>query len=103
MTWLVAVRSAVPQVKRVEVSISERKTAEVGNRREYITARSGAREQLAVIERSDMNASVWFVGPAVVVEDETSTFVPPGWSVGANANGDLILSRTQSNAKGGPL
>ena len=103
MTWLVAVRSAVPPVKRVEAAISERKTAEVCNRREYINARSGAREQLAVIERSGLNANAWFVGPAAVIEDETSTFVPHGWSVCANANGDLILSRTQSNATVGSI
>jgi N-methylhydantoinase A/oxoprolinase/acetone carboxylase beta subunit len=35
-------------------------------------------------------------GPLVIEEMSTTTIVPPGWSVHADAQGDLILERTGS-------
>ena len=100
MTWLVAVRSKVPPVSRIETTPPAHRVAEAGSRRDYINARSGERETLAVVERTAMTGGASFDGPAAVVEDETTTFVPHGWSVGANANGDLVLSRADTQDAG---
>ena len=36
-------------------------------------------------------------GPAVIVEAQTSTIVPPGFDVSADPYGSLILTRTQED------
>jgi N-methylhydantoinase A len=100
ITWLVAVRSPVAPVARLDQAPQATRLAHVGSRRSYIDARTGERETLAVVERTSMDVNTWLAGPAVVVEDETSTFVPHGWRVGANQRGDLLLDRVKLAAAG---
>jgi N-methylhydantoinase A len=99
ITWLVAVRSPVPPVRRLQPTPPAAHAAEVASRRDYVNARTGERDALAVIERASMDVHSWAQGPAVVVEDETSTFVPHGWRVGANQQGDLLLQRDKQEQK----
>jgi len=39
------------------------------------------------------------VGPAIVVEQSTTTVVPPGWSIARIAGGSLLMTRTQGGLR----
>jgi N-methylhydantoinase A len=50
-----------------------------------------------VFHRQQLNAGDHFAGPAIVVEDETATLIPPGFDVNVDSGQALVLSR-QRNA-----
>jgi N-methylhydantoinase A len=53
----------------------------------------GTRYPTRYYDRSRLAAGTAFEGPAIVFQRDTTTVVPPGWSVRADASGSLILSR----------
>ncbi len=46
-----------------------------------------------VLRRADLAVGTGFGGPAVVEERETTTVIPPGWSVEVAADGSLVAER----------
>jgi N-methylhydantoinase A len=93
ITWLVAVRSPVRRPQRLPASTQPSRAALAAGRREHTDARTGLRQALDLVERASVGPDTWVNGPAIVVEDETSTFVPSGWRATANDQGDLLLNR----------
>jgi len=47
----------------------------------------------AVIRRDAMHEGSTFSGPAVIIEDQTTTFVPSSFEGNVNAHGHLVLRR----------
>ena len=68
-------------------------------RRAVFDAGAGGVVDHAVYERSDFLPGARVCGPALVVEDETTTVVTGGFTVGLDARGHLILDRART---GGP-
>lgn len=95
ITWLVAVRSPVPPPQRLPEPPAPSRAAPVAGRREHTDARSGRRESLDLVERAELVPATSVEGPAVVVEDETGTYLPRGWRATSNSQGDLLLTRTR--------
>ena len=54
----------------------------------------GVEHDTAVYRRADFRPDDVVVGPAIVVQLDTTTLVEPGWSARADAQGNLILERT---------
>ena len=54
----------------------------------------GVEHDTAVYRREDFRPDDVVVGPAIVVQLDTTTLVEPGWSARADAQGNLILERT---------
>jgi N-methylhydantoinase A len=50
----------------------------------------------SVIRRDAMQEGATFAGPAVIIEDQTTTFVPSAFDGHVNAHGHLILKRHTS-------
>ena len=50
----------------------------------------------AIYRRPDLRPGDRITGPAIIVEDETSTLVPPAFDVHMNALGYLVLERRGS-------
>jgi N-methylhydantoinase A len=50
----------------------------------------------SVIRRDAMQEGSTFSGPAVIIEDQTTTFVPSAFDGHVNAHGHLILKRHTS-------
>ncbi len=67
--------------------------ATVRGRREIFDAGLGRVVDADVIDRASAPAGATFTGPAVVTEDQTTTYVPPGFAGSINANGHLIIER----------
>ncbi|MFC7539526.1 hypothetical protein ACFQU2_08720 [Siccirubricoccus deserti] len=59
--------------------------------RNVLDPASGLLEEAAVIERRTLHPGMRFDGPALVVEDETTTIVPRGFACQLNALRQLIL------------
>lgn len=53
----------------------------------------GAWVTSAIHRREDFGAGSTAAGPAVVEQDDTTLWVPPGWSVTAHAHGQLLVKR----------
>jgi N-methylhydantoinase A len=49
--------------------------------------------QAAVIERGYIVAGMAVVGPALIVEEQTTTYIPPGFSGAISAHGHLVITR----------
>jgi N-methylhydantoinase A len=61
---------------------------------------TGVTASWAVLERRAMAPGTAFTGPAIVVEDETSTLVAPGWHGHIDASGMIVLTREPSHSEG---
>ncbi len=48
-----------------------------------------------IFTRDSLTAGASLTGPAVIREIQTTTVVPPGFSLGVNAQGDLVLQRCE--------
>ncbi len=56
---------------------------------------SGAVHEAAVYVRGDLAIGAGLDGPALIVEDETTTVVPPGFKAFVNAGGLIVLTREE--------
>ena len=56
---------------------------------------SGAAHQASIYQRLDLEAGATLDGPALIVEDETTTVVPPGFTAMVNAGGHIVLIREE--------
>jgi N-methylhydantoinase A len=59
---------------------------------------SGTTVRAAVMRRDSLQPGAAEMGPAIIVEDQTTTYVPPGFGVRVSASGHLVLERTRSAA-----
>jgi N-methylhydantoinase A len=55
---------------------------------------AGAQHDTPVHDRDTLPAATVLTGPAIVLEAECTTLVPPGWQLRVSAPGHLILTRT---------
>ncbi len=62
---------------------------------------NGEWRDAAVHVRGGLPAGVALEGPAVVVEDNGTTVVEPGWTAQVTARGDLVLERVAARRRGG--
>jgi N-methylhydantoinase A len=96
LTWALNVSTRVELPPPVASPQSRPAPAASGQRRLFDPG-SGAFLAARVYRRSDLSPGVRFVGPAVVVEDETTTIVPPGFEAEVNALGYLALERSANS------
>ena len=59
--------------------------------REVLDPASGRHERTAIHERTALKPGMSFDGPALIVEDGTTTVVPQGFSARINAVGQIVL------------
>lgn len=60
--------------------------------REILDGRSGKFQQCAIVRRSNLENNMGLTGPALIVEEQTTTYVPKGFSAAINSLGYIILS-----------
>ncbi|MGV2865742.1 hydantoinase/oxoprolinase family protein, partial [Achromobacter sp. AGC39] len=65
--------------------------ARVAGTRPVYDAAPGRRIDIPVYERQSLDPEQTLTGPALVVEDETTTFVPPGFVARRSRLGSLVL------------
>ena len=95
LNWSVRVASRSPQPGRV-ARTTARGEARVSGRRSIFDPRSAAILDAAVVRRQDMAEGDWVAGPAVIVEDETTTVVTAAFEARMLPDGCLLLTRTEA-------
>ena len=60
--------------------------------RKILDGRSGKFQQCAIVRRSNLENNMGLTGPALIVEEQTTTYVPKDFSAAINSLGYIILS-----------
>ena len=98
VSWSVAVQAAggiTPQPDAVSSDTGPATTQQV---RKVYDADAGAWQSVPVFERTQLQPGQWIKGPALVVEDETTTEVPVGFELRLSEQGALVLDDVASSA-----
>jgi N-methylhydantoinase A len=70
-------------------------TPEPKARRKLFDVESGEYVAAGVFRRADLSPGAYISGPALIIEDETTTVVAANFEVSVNAVGYLVLERRQ--------
>jgi len=90
VTWSVTVSTVLDAPTRI--SAPETKTvAKPSARRQVYEPALGELVEMTVYRRPDLEPGATLDGPAVIVEDETTTIVPASFAVTINQRGDIVM------------
>ena len=90
LTWTISLATDRPLPRPVPAATAVAGPAPSGQR-EVLDPASGAREQAAIYERTALRPGMAFDGPALIVEDGTTTVVPRGFTAHLNAASQIVL------------
>ncbi len=90
LTWTLSLATDRPLPTPAEAIPVLAAPAPAGHR-EVLDPASGAREQAAIHERHALKPGMALDGPALIVEDGTTTVVPKGFTARLNAVGQIVL------------
>ncbi|MEQ9002155.1 MAG: hydantoinase/oxoprolinase family protein [Pseudomonadales bacterium] len=97
MSWTLTVVAGEPEAPAALSEPEPVRLAGGGSGRLYDAA-AGGKVAVAVHHRADLTPGHHGAGPALVVEDQTTTVVPPGFDLRVDARGHLLLERRQEEA-----
>lgn len=95
INWTLRTAAAVPSVAKARIEKPQR-AATAGNTREMFDFPSGRLMAVSVYRRDSLAADEFITGPAVIVEDETTTVVGERFHAFVCADGSLILERASA-------
>jgi len=93
LSWALSISAPVAHPARMPALTAWTPAAPSGQRW-VIDPESGASLEARVFRRDDLAPGARMDGVALIVEDETTTVVPPGFQATVSAAGYLILERT---------
>jgi N-methylhydantoinase A len=91
ISWSVKASSILPPVDRVNNPTESSLAKPVGTR-EIFDAKLGKNVQADIIERAGLSAGTRIIGPAIVVERETSTLITSSFDAVVQVDGCLLVS-----------
>jgi N-methylhydantoinase A len=94
LSWALHVSTQVEPPMRVEATPKQTTPAPKGRRRVF-DPESGEFMEVRLFRRTDLQPGARIEGPALIVEDETTTVVPPTFDGSVNSVGYLILERRE--------
>jgi N-methylhydantoinase A len=92
LTWTVTVRTSIGASREVE-AIQKTPNPDPTAWREVFDVGEARRVRTAIYRRSDLPPGAAFSGPAIIVEDATSTVVGPGFDAMIAADSTIVISR----------
>ena len=92
VSWSVSVSTETPPVSRAEMPAARAGARAEGTRCVY-DAGTGAIVSCPVYARSELAPGDAIVGPAIIAEDETSTFVPTDFRAALNSSEYIVMDR----------
>jgi N-methylhydantoinase A len=93
LSWVLLLSGPVPAIDEGERAAAPRSEPAPARRRRVFDPESGAFVEVAIHERADLVPGAVIPGPAVIVEDETSTVVSPAFEAKIDARGYIELNR----------
>jgi len=91
MSWVVLATTATEPPTRLATVAACPAPAAIGERSVF-DARLGRRIAVPVFERGSLGPGVTIAGPALVIEEGTSTYTSPSFDVSVDAGGALVLT-----------
>ena len=91
MTWVVLATTELEPPRRLE-AVKPRATPTAVAERSVFDAKLGKRLTVAMYERGGLAPGVAIKGPALIVEEGTSTYVSPSFDAAVDAGGALVLT-----------
>jgi N-methylhydantoinase A len=92
LTWTLSLATAQP-LPAVSPEPQERYQADAESHRALFDADLGKDVEAAIVQRTALRPGGAISGPAVIVEDETSTVVTAGFTATINTLGQIVLSK----------
>ncbi|MBT5496882.1 MAG: hydantoinase/oxoprolinase family protein, partial [Alphaproteobacteria bacterium] len=92
LTWSLSLSAQTPDSAPVADSVERSAAVPIG-KRPVFGAKAAAMREVPMYRRTDLALGAGFDGPGIVVEDQTSTYVPQGFSARIAANGYIVLER----------
>ncbi len=90
LTWTLSLATHRPLPQPSTAPAAVPAAAPAGSR-SLLDPATGVREAAALYERTALSPGMRFPGPALIVEDETTTVVPRGFTASINALGQILL------------
>ncbi len=85
--------SIIGEVPKAKHPLLPAQNAEPANRGKRKVFHRGEWVEAIIYRRDDLGAGASLVGPAVVEQDDTTTWIPPGWRLTTNEQGPLMVNR----------
>src|SRR5262245_36729115 len=92
LSWSVLVSTQARRPQPIAPVAARRAGAPDGNRR-FFDGRAGGMTDVPLYRRERMEAGMWLPGPAIIAEDETSTFVTASFDARIDAAGCIVMER----------
>jgi N-methylhydantoinase A len=94
LTWTLVLARPAPGVDaELQAKQTAPSRAPIAGTRKIFDAALGRSVEASILQREDLVAGATFNGPAVVVEDQTTTFVPSDFDGRVSGHGHLVLTR----------
>ncbi len=94
LTWTLELSRAPPQSPGEQTSLRVvHGVAKPSGQRSVFDADLGARVDAGVYHRNALQPGAVFTGPALIIEDQTTTFAPSAFDCAVSEHGHLILTR----------
>lgn len=92
LTWALSLSVATPPPAPLGAAPAASAATPAGQRGVF-GAKAGKMRDVPLFRRTDMAPGAGFDGPGIVIEDQTSTYVPNGFSARIAANGYIVIER----------
>jgi N-methylhydantoinase A len=92
LTWSLSLSAQTPDPAPVGGDVERSAAVPIGTRPVF-GAKAAAMREVSMYRRTDLAIGAGFEGPGIIVEDQTSTYVPQGFSARIAANGYIVLER----------
>jgi N-methylhydantoinase A len=96
LTWTLSLATGRPSVEAAPQQAADGSLKSVAQR-ELFDPASGAWVEAEVYAREDMGAGATVPGPAMIVEDGTTTLVTNGFGATINALGQIVMTRASTS------
>jgi N-methylhydantoinase A len=93
LSWTLTVSTAIPEVTPLEEPQASRTPPTPTGTAELVEGASGRSVKARIFSRSDLAPGASLEGPALIVEDQTTTVVPTGFRAQVATAGYLVLTR----------
>jgi N-methylhydantoinase A len=93
LSWTLTVSTAIPEVTPLEEPQASRTPPTPTRAAELVEGASGRSVKARIFSRSDLAPGASLEGPALIVEDQTTTVVPTGFRAQVATAGYLVLTR----------
>lgn len=97
MSWSVAVSTLPPAVERLPETQPFTEVKPAASKLLF-DFEQGAALAASIYHRSDLRPGAAMSGPALIVEAETTTVVPPGWRAAVNGLGYIVLEKESTDS-----